>query len=54
MRELLMILLLESSGYQCQDGIKHQQKYFSSFGGTQILVYILQGVKGSAKRNLKV
>jgi hypothetical protein len=51
------LFLLESSGYQCQDGIKHPLQHFSvsSFpGDTQMLVHILQGVKASAKRGLKV
>jgi hypothetical protein len=52
--------LLESSGYQCQDGIKHpqQQPHFSvSFlGDTQMLLYFLQGVKASihAMRGMKL
>jgi hypothetical protein len=47
-----MILLyhLESSGYQCQDGIKHPQHHFSFLGDTQMLLHILQGVKVSVKR----
>jgi hypothetical protein len=45
----LLLLLLESSGYQCQDGIKHPLQHFSvSFlGDTQMLLHnILQWVKG--------
>jgi hypothetical protein len=52
---MLLLLLIESSGYQCQDGIKHPQQYFSFLGDTQMLPHILQGVKASiyAKRGLK-
>jgi hypothetical protein len=54
--EVLTLLPLESSGYQCQDGIKHPQQYppFSFLGDTQILLHILQGVKASTKRDLKL
>jgi hypothetical protein len=47
---------LESSGYQCQDGIKHPLQHFSFLGDTQMLLHILQGVKASmyAKRSLKL
>jgi hypothetical protein len=52
------LFLLESSGYQYQDGIKNPLHYFSvSFlGDTQMLLHILQGVKASmyAKRGMKV
>jgi hypothetical protein len=54
------VFLLESSGYQCQDGIKHPQQlqHFSVYflGDTQMLLHILQGVKSSmyAKRGLKL
>jgi hypothetical protein len=41
------LLPLESSGYQCQDGIKHPLPNFSFLGDTQILRHILQGVKAS-------
>jgi hypothetical protein len=46
---------LESSGYQCQDGIKHSLQHFSFLGDTQMLLHFLQGVKASmyAKRGLK-
>jgi hypothetical protein len=60
LREVLTLLPLESSGYQCQDGIKHKQKYkhFYAYllGGTEMLLHILQGVKASmyAKRGLKL
>jgi hypothetical protein len=54
MRELLALLPLESSGYQCQDGIKHPLQHFSFLGDTQMLVHILHGVKASAKRGLKL
>jgi hypothetical protein len=51
LREVLTLLPLESSGYQCQDGIKHQLQlqHFSVplLGDTQILLHILQGVKAS-------
>jgi hypothetical protein len=45
---MLLVLLLETSGYEFQDGINHLQQHFSvpSLGGTQILIYIDQGVKG--------
>jgi hypothetical protein len=53
-----MLLPLESSGYQYQDGIKHPQQhpYISFLGDTQILLHILQGVKAImyAKRGLKL
>jgi hypothetical protein len=54
LREVLTPLPLESSGYQCQDGIKHpQQQLF--LGDTQMILHILQGLKSSmyAKRGLK-
>jgi hypothetical protein len=44
---MLTLLLLEYSGYQCQDGIKHPLQYFSFLGDTQMLLHILQGVKAS-------
>jgi hypothetical protein len=49
LREVLIPLLVESSGYQCQDRIKHLQQYphFSLLGNTQMLLHILQGVKAS-------
>jgi hypothetical protein len=59
LREVLILLPLESSGYQYQDGINHPQEhlYFSlSFlGDTQMLLHILQGLKASmyTKRGLK-
>jgi hypothetical protein len=48
-REVSILLPLESSGYQKQDGIKHPQQYshFSYLGGTQMLLRILQGAKAS-------
>jgi hypothetical protein len=51
-----MLLLLESSGYQAQDGIKHLQQHFLFSGGNQILLHILQGVKASlyTERGLKL
>jgi hypothetical protein len=54
---LLMLLfsdplfLLEFSGYQCQDGIKYPLQHFSFLGDTQMLLYILQGVKASMYAN---
>jgi hypothetical protein len=58
LREVLMILLIvfESSGYQCQAGIKHPQhkSHVSFLGDTLTLLHILQGVKGSALRGLKL
>jgi hypothetical protein len=55
---VLTLLPLESSGYQCQDGIKHPLQHFSvSFlGDAQMLLHILQGVKANmyAKRGLKL
>jgi hypothetical protein len=50
------VFLLESSGYHCQDGIKHPQQHVSvSFlGDTQMLLHILQEVKASEKRGLKL
>jgi hypothetical protein len=56
----LLLLLLESSGYQFQDGIKHPQKFqnfsVSFLVDTQTLLHILQGVKASMyeKRGLKL
>jgi hypothetical protein len=46
-REVLTLLPLESSGYQCQEGIKHPQQHFSFMGDTQMLRHIIQGVKDS-------
>jgi hypothetical protein len=51
---VLILLPLESSGYQCQDGIQHPPQYFSFMGDTQMLLHILQGVKETAKRGLEV
>jgi hypothetical protein len=53
---MLMLVSLESSGYQCQDGIKRPLQNFSFLGDTQMLLYIIQGVKASitAKRGLKL
>jgi hypothetical protein len=47
---------IESSGYQCQDGIQNPKQHFSFLGDTQTLLHILQGVKASmyAKRGLKL
>jgi hypothetical protein len=49
---------IESSGYQYQDKKKHPRQYlhfsFSFLGDTQMLLHILQGVKASAKRGLKL
>jgi hypothetical protein len=57
LREVLTLIPLESSGYQCQDRIKHPQQYphFSFLGDTQMLLNILQGIKSSiyAKRGMK-
>jgi hypothetical protein len=53
-----MLIPLESSGYQYQDGIKHPLQYasISFLGDTQMFLHILQGVKASmyAKRGLKL
>jgi hypothetical protein len=56
MREVLTLLPLESSAYQCQDGIKHPLQHFSILGDTQMLLHIIQGVKASmyTKRGLKL
>jgi hypothetical protein len=58
LKEVLTLLLVESSGYQYQDGIKHPQQklHFSFLGDIQRLLNILQGVKASllAKRGLKL
>jgi hypothetical protein len=60
LREVLTLLLFlpfESSGYQCQDGIKHPPQFSVCFlGDTQMLLHILQGVKASmyAKHSLKL
>jgi hypothetical protein len=52
---ILVLFLLESSGYQCKDGIKHLLQHFSAsfLGDTQMLPHILQGIKASTKRGLK-
>jgi hypothetical protein len=52
---MLLLFLVESSGYQYQDGIRHPQQHFSAFSlrDTQILLHILQGVLISAKLYLK-
>jgi hypothetical protein len=49
-----MLLPLKSSGYQCQDGIKHPLQHFSFLGDIQMSLHILQGVKANAKRGLKL
>jgi hypothetical protein len=58
MRNFLIILLflLESSGYQFKDGIKkpQNQQHFSFLGDTKLLLHILQVVKASTKRSLKL
>jgi hypothetical protein len=57
LRENLMFLLLESSGYQCQDGLRHPQQFLLFLlGDIWMLLNILQGVKASvyAKRGLKL
>jgi hypothetical protein len=48
-------IFLESSGNQCQDGIKHLQQlpHFYFLGGTQMLIHILQRVKACGKPDLK-
>jgi hypothetical protein len=51
--KVLILIPLESSGYQYQDGIKHPLQFFSFLGDTQMLLHILQSVKASAKRGLK-
>jgi hypothetical protein len=38
---------LESSGYQCQDGINRLQQHFSFLEVIQILLHIFQGVKAT-------
>jgi hypothetical protein len=54
----VLTILLQSSGYWCQDGIKNPLQHFSAYflGDTQILFHILKGVKASlyAKRGLKL
>jgi hypothetical protein len=47
---VVVLLILEFSGYQCQDKIKHLQQHFtfSFLGDTQMLFHILQGVKANA------
>jgi hypothetical protein len=47
LREVLTLLPLESSGYQCQDGMKHPLQHFSFLGDTQMLLHIIQEVKAS-------
>jgi hypothetical protein len=54
MREGLILLLLESSGHQFQDGIKYPLQPFSFLEDTQMLLHILQGVKARGKRDLKL
>jgi hypothetical protein len=53
---MLMILAIESSGYQFQDGIKHSQQHFSFLEDSQMLLHILLKVKASiyTKRGLKL
>jgi hypothetical protein len=55
---MLFLFLLESTGYQCQDGNMHPQQHFSAsfLGDTQMLLHILQGLKASmyAKLGLKL
>jgi hypothetical protein len=51
---MILPCFLESSGYQCQDGIKHPLQHFSFLGDTQVLLHILQVVKASEKRGLKL
>jgi hypothetical protein len=54
LREVLMLLLLESSGYQRQDGIKHPQQvlHISLLGDTQMSLHILQEVKANEKSGM--
>jgi hypothetical protein len=58
MRKVLMLLPLESSGHQCQEGIKYQRQYahFSFLGDIQMLLHIIQEVKVTmiAKHCLKL
>jgi hypothetical protein len=56
LREVLILILLESSGCQCQDGIKHPQHklHYSYLEETQMLPHILQEIKANTKRNLKI
>jgi hypothetical protein len=50
---MLLLFDPETSGYQCQDRIKHPQQLSVYFLGViQMLFHILQGVKASTKRNL--
>jgi hypothetical protein len=55
---ILLLFLFESLGYQCQNGIKNPQQMerfsVSFLGDTQMLLHILEGVKVSAKRGLKL
>jgi hypothetical protein len=54
LREVLMLLLLESSGYQRQDGIKHPQQvlHIPLLGDTQMSLHILQEVKVNKKSGM--
>jgi hypothetical protein len=54
LREMLILILLfilEYSGYQCQDGIKYTQQfpYISFLWDTQMLLHNIQGVKTCTK-----
>jgi hypothetical protein len=53
---MLLLLFLESLGYQYQGGIKHPQQHFSLslLGDTQMLLNIIQEVKASTKRGLNL
>jgi hypothetical protein len=51
---VILLEYLESSGYQCQDKIKKPLQHFSFMGDTQMLLRILQGLKASTKRGLKL
>jgi hypothetical protein len=51
LREVLILLLLEFSGYQLQEVTKHPQQYFSLLESTQMF---LKEVKASSKRDLKL
>jgi hypothetical protein len=50
------MFLLESLGYQYQDGIEHLQQllHFSFLGSTQMSLHILKEVKASAKGGLNL
>jgi hypothetical protein len=52
----MLLFLLESLGYQCQDSVEYLQQYqkFTLLGDIQMLFHILQELKASEKRVLKL